>query len=392
MADEPGQIAILPPLMTAVSDMTLTSNRLACLREGLAERGVSSLLVTGEQDVRYLAGCFGHDTRLLVTPTRAILISDRRYEEYLAPWAEDGSFEVAIHNRPAQMEHIAHVLAGEALHELGIQSAHMTIEASGGLEKQLGDITLVPLSGLLASLRICKSPDEVETIERAIGIQIAALHATLPTVRIGMSEGQVAARLVYEMRMRGAESESFEPIVGSGANASVIHHVPGGDPIVPGVLLIDWGARVDGLCSDLTRTFFLGEPDDEMKRIYTVVAEANRAAIDACAVGTMTGDVDAAAREVITAAGYAEQFAHGVGHGLGRDVHEQPSLGPAGKSVPLEAGMVVTIEPGIYVPGVGGVRIEDDILVTDDGPRVLSEHLDSSLSGAILAVPQEGTA
>jgi Xaa-Pro dipeptidase len=194
------------------------------------------------------------------------------------------------------------------------------------------------------------------------------------------------------MRMRGAESESFEPIVGSGANASVIHHVPGGDPIVPGVLLIDWGARVDGLCSDLTRTFFLGEPDDEMKRIYTVVAEANRAAIDACTAGTMTGDVDAAAREVIAAAGYAEQFAHGVGHGLGRDVHEQPSLGPAGKSVPLEAGMVVTIEPGIYVPGVGGVRIEDDILVTDDGPRVLSEHLDSSLSGAILAVPQEGTA
>ncbi len=392
MAEEPGEIAILPPLMTAVGDMTLTSERLACLRDGLTKRGVQAMLVNGEQDVRFIAGCFGHDTRILVTPDRAVLVSDRRYEEYLAPWEEDGCFELAIHNRPAQIEYIGQVLADEGLRELGVQAGHLTLEARDGLSAQLKDTELVPISGLLAHLRMRKSSEEIETIERAIAIQVAALHATLPELRLGMSEGQVAARLIYEMRMRGAESESFEPIVGSGANASVIHHVPGGDLIGPGVLLIDWGARFDGLCSDLTRTFFLGEPSDEMRRIYTVVAEANRAAIDACTVGTMTGDVDAAAREIIEAAGHGEQFAHGVGHGLGRDVHERPFLGRAGEHVPLEAGMVVTIEPGIYLPGIGGVRIEDDILVTDGGPRVLSKDLDSSLSGAILALPQEGTA
>jgi len=237
-----------------------------------------------------------------------------------------------------------------------------------------------------------KSPDEVEAIERAIAVQSAAMDAVLGDLRLGMTEGQVAARLIYEMRIRGAEGEAFEPIVASGPNASVIHHVPGEHPVGAGVLLIDWGARVDGLCSDLTRTFFLGEPDEEMRRIYSVVAEAERAAIDACQVGVATGEIDAAAREIIAAAGWGERFAHSVGHGLGRDVHERPFLGREGEHISLEPGMVVTIEPGIYIPGVGGVRIEDDILVTEDGPRVLSEALDSSLEGAIRPIPDGGSA
>jgi Xaa-Pro aminopeptidase len=378
--------------MTVLSDMTVASQRLAAVRDGLAERGVAALLVSGEQDVRFLAGCLGHDTRVLVTPTRAILVSDRRYEEYLAAWKEQGGFEVAIFNRPGQVTFIAQALADEGLTELGVQASHLTLEARDGLAKQFSDIELVPITGVLSGLRMRKSPEEVAAIERAIEIQVDALHASLSDLRLGMTEGQVAARLIYEMRVRGAESEAFEPIVGSGANASIIHHVPGSHPIGPGVLLIDWGARVDGLCSDLTRTFFLGQPDDEMSRVHTVVAEANRAAIEACRVGVMSGDVDAAAREVIDAAGWGEQFAHGVGHGLGRDVHEGPYLGRVGERVALEAGMVVTIEPGIYLPGVGGVRIEDDVLITEDGPRVLSKDLDASLPGAILAIPHEGTA
>lgn len=392
MADEPGQIAILPPLMTVLSDTTVATERLAAVRAGLATRGVPALLITGEQDVRFLAGCFGHDTRVLITPTRSVLVSDRRYEEYLSSWKDQGVFEVAIFNRPGQIAFIAEAVADEGLSELGVQASHMTLEARDSLAAKLQGIELMSVGGLLAELRKRKCPDEIAAIEQAVSIQIEALDATLRRLRLGMTEGQVAARLIYEMRARGAECESFEPIVGSGANASIIHHVPGRDPIGPGVLLIDWGARVDGLCSDLTRTFFLGEPGEHMRRVYEVVTAANLAAIDACRVGTMTGDVDAAARAVIEAAGWGDQFAHGVGHGLGRDVHEQPFLGPTGKQVALEAGMVVTIEPGIYLPGEGGVRIEDDVLVTDDGPRVLSQDLDASLTGAILALPQEGTA
>lgn len=367
-------------------------SRLAALRAGLVAQGQSAILITGEQDVRFLAGCFGHDTRILVLPAKAILISDRRYEEYLAPWQASGCFDVAIHARPEQSKCICEAISSAGLTQLGVQASHVTIESLSTLQGVLKDIELVPVTGLLSDLRMRKSDAEVATIEKAIGIQIEALAATLATLRLGMTEGQLAARLIYEMRIRGAECESFEPIVSSGPNASIIHHTPGEYPIGPGVLLIDWGARVDGLCSDLTRTFFLGEPDDEMRRVYEVVARAHRAAIDACCIGTSTGDVDAAAREVITAAGWGEQFAHSVGHGLGRDVHEQPFMGRTGQAKKLEAGMVVTIEPGIYLPGVGGVRIEDDILVTADGPRVLSEGLDSTLSAAILPLPQEGNA
>lgn len=358
----------------------------------MADQGVGAFLVNGEQDVRFLAGCFGHDTRMLLTANRAILISDRRYEEYLEPWAASESFEVAIFNRPGQIDHIKQVLIEESLSALAVQAEHLTMAAYKGLAARLEGVNVEAISGQVATLRTCKSTDEVESIERAITVQVDALHATLGALSLGMTEGQVAARLIYEMRIRGAESESFEPIVGSGANASIIHHVPGESLINPGVLLIDWGARVDGLCSDLTRTFFLGDPDDEMRRVYSVVLEANRAAIEACTIGTMTTEVDAAAREIIEAAGWGEQFAHGVGHGLGRDVHELPFLGRAAEQAPLKAGMVVTIEPGIYLPGVGGIRIEDDVLVTEEGPRVLSRELDKSLEGAILALPQEGMA
>jgi Xaa-Pro aminopeptidase len=384
--------------MTLIADMELSAtdiermrSRLAAVRAGLVERGVEMLLISGEQDVRFLAGCFGHDTRVLVSGDQAILISDRRYEESLAPWQAAGVFDVSIANRPGQIEFIRSTLAAANCKALGIQAAHTTLAVRDGLASAFKGTELVPVSGLLAGLRMRKSPDEIASMQEAIRIQSEALHATLEELRLGMTEGQVSARLIYEMRCRGAESESFEPIVGSGANASVIHHTPAGSPVGPGVLLIDWGARVDGICSDLTRTFFLGDPDDEMKRMYRVVAAAHDASIAACQVGACTRDVDAASRNIIKDAGWGDEFPHGVGHGLGRDVHELPYMGGAGESTKLQAGMVVTIEPGIYLPGIGGVRIEDDILVTDDGPQVLSEALDCSLEGALLPLPQGET-
>ncbi len=383
--------------MASIADMTLSddtvarvSARLSSLRAEMSARGLDAALITADQDVRCLAGCFGHDTRVLVTHGQAVLVSDRRYEEYLAPWQEAGAFDLHIAGRGEQVAWLAATLRDAGVSGLGIQSEHVTLAVRDGLQAALGDVSLVPVEGLMKPLRIRKSPDELLAMRRAIDIQGAALSATLADLRLGMTEGQLAARLIYEMRCRGAECESFEPIVGCGTNASVIHHVPGDAPIEPGVLLIDWGARVDGICSDLTRTFFLGEPEPELKRMYTVVAEAQRAAIEACVPGSTTRDVDAAAREVIAAAGWADAFAHGVGHGLGRDVHELPMMGATGEPTTLEAGMVVTIEPGVYLPGVGGVRIEDDVHITEGGPEVLSDSLAKDLEAAVLPIPHGG--
>ena len=383
--------------MTAVSDMVLSDeactrieDRLGRLREAMRDQGVQSILVSDPQDVRYLADCFGHDTRILVTPSQAVLISDRRYEEYLAPWADSGRFRVAIENRSGQIRSIGETLASEDVTTLGVQASVTTLAAADGLKASLKGVEIEPVTGMLARLRMRKSPCEIAAIEAAIEVQCVALDDMLSALRLGMQEQVCASHLIHGMRCHGAESEAFEPIVGSGANASVIHHVPGKHPVSPGVLLVDWGARVNGLCSDLTRTFFLGPPDAELENAYHVVAKAQQAAIAACVPGAMSNTVDAAARAVIDEAGLGDRFAHGIGHGLGRDVHEQPFMGREGVQTPLEPGMVVTIEPGVYLPGVGGVRIEDDILITDAAPRVLSAALDSSFEGACRPIPPQG--
>ncbi len=383
-------MSALPTVETCLGLDHIVLDRLGRARVAMAAADIDALLITGEQDIRYLAGCNGHDVKLLVTEASVSLISDRRYEEYLAPWQETGHFHVEIPaGRAAQLEWIGTHLAEAGIGRLHVQADHTTLTAQEGLAKAIPSLVIEATTAICGPLRMQKSPDEIEAIERAIGVQTQALHAMLADLRLGMTEGQAAARLIYEMRIRGAESESFEPIVGSGANASIIHHMPGASPIVPGVLLVDWGARVDGLCSDLTRTFFLGEPPEELGKVYNIVNEARLAAIAACHVGTPVHDVDAAARNVIEAAGYGEQFAHGVGHGLGRDVHEQPFMGRAAPDVALLEGMVVTIEPGIYLPGLGGVRLEDDVLVTDGDPRVLSADLETSFESACLALPKK---
>ena len=173
------------------------------------------------------------------------------------------------------------------------------------------------------------------------------------------------------MKTRGAERSSFDPIVASGPSSSVIHYSTSAAPLGPGVLLSDWGALAGGYCSDMTRTFCLGPVPAKVREIYEIVLEAHCAAIDACAPGRTCAEIDAVAREIITRAGYGEQFGHGLGHGLGMQVHETPYFNDLETETRLEPGMVMTVEPGIYVPGVGGVRIEDDVLITDTGARSL---------------------
>ncbi|MBL8746254.1 MAG: aminopeptidase P family protein, partial [Phycisphaerae bacterium] len=254
---------------------------------------------------------------------------------------------------------------------LAVQSEHLSLQARGELAKAVGSSRLRDSVGLLSSLRLLKDASEIAAITRGAKIQQAALLATLPTIRPGQSERQIAARLEFEMKSRGADGLSFETIVAARANGSKPHYRPGGEKTAKGKpLLIDWGARVEGYCSDMTRTFSIGSWPRKLKEVYRVVLEAHLAAIDAVKPGMTCGELDGVARGIIARAGYGKEFGHGLGHGIGLDIHEAPRVFTTTQTV-LEPGMVITIEPGVYLPGVGGVRIEDDILVTDRGARNL---------------------
>lgn len=372
-------------LAPASVDSTLLEaclGRLDQLRAAMDEAGVEALHVTCAQDVIWLSGTHGHDTHVLVLPEAVVLISDRRYEEYLAPWAATGAFWVELAPRTGQMERIGGLLGEASVKALGIQAEVTTLAQHGALESGLQGIALVALEGVISRLRRIKDALEIDACQRAIAVQGAALEATLEAMEPGWTEARFAARLIEAMRSGGAQCEAFEPIIGSGTNSSVIHHVPSGRQIEAGVLLVDWGARVDGRNSDLTRTLFLGAPTQQFVDLYGIVEAAHDAAVAACGPGVPASDIDAAARSVIVEAGHGDAFPHGVGHGLGLEVHEAPFMGRTGVATTLKPGMIVTVEPGIYLPGVGGVRIENDILIEEDGHRNLSSAMPWSLDWA----------
>jgi len=230
----------------------------------------------------------------------------------------------------------------------------------------------IPAEPLLAELRMIKDPEEIAAMRRAVAVAEAALQRWLPEVRIGMTEREAARRLIQACFAAGADALAFEPIVVAGPNAALPHATPSDRPMGAGELMIvDFGVAVDGYLSDLTRTFALGEPDPEAARIYEVVREANAAGRAAVRPGVPAEAVDRAARAVIEAAGYGALFPHRTGHGIGLEVHEPPYI-VAGNPAPLRPGMTFTVEPGIYLPGKGGVRIEDDVVVTEAGGESLT--------------------
>jgi Xaa-Pro aminopeptidase len=231
---------------------------------------------------------------------------------------------------------------------------------------------MIPVSEIIIKLRHIKDDREIAITEKAITIAQDAFLAVKKAIRAGQSENEIAGLLGYEMRKGGALNSSFDSIVGAGPNGSLPHYRPGDVKLQPNSpLLVDWGARYRGYCSDLTRVLFLGKVPGRIREIYRIVLEAQLAAIAAIRPGAHGKLVDKAARDIITKAGYGKQFGHGTGHGLGRDIHENISLSRLSTTT-LEPGMIITVEPGIYLPGLGGVRIEDDVLVTANGHRVLS--------------------
>lgn len=344
--------------------------RLAGLRKAMAKKKLPALLVTNRMDQIYLTGFTGEDGGVLVTPKRVVLLTDSRFDEQAtkdAPWAEKQL------RRRTFVELVGQMIGKLRLRQVGFQPEYLTVQQLGAVRKSARPAALRPAPGLLSKLRVIKDADEVARIRRAGKLAADAFRAMLRRIRPGMTELELAARLEYEMKLRGASGPSFATIVAEGPNASLPHAQPGRRVVKSGsTILFDWGAVLDHYCSDLTRVVFVDRIPPRIRKIYDIVLQAQEAGIRAVRPGQKLKAVDAAARKVITKAGYGKRFGHGLGHGLGLDVHEPPSVNRIATGC-LEAGMVITVEPGIYLPGIGGVRIEDDVVVTKDGCEVLSK-------------------
>jgi len=348
--------------------------RMPRLRARLGEADVDALLVTRLPNVCYLSGFTGSAGMLLVTNDDALLITDGRYVQQSREQldAVGVSARIAIAATPAeQREVLATATKGHA--RLGLEAHGVTWAQQRAFTEWLADVDLVPTESCVEVLRAVKEPGEVARIRAACAIADDALTAVLPTLHDSPTEREFARSLEWAMRERGAVRTSFDTIVAAGPNGSKPHGRPTDRAIGAGELIvIDFGCVVDGYCSDMTRTVSVGDPGEHARRVWEVVAESQRAGRAAVRAGVGCATVDRASRAVIEAAGWGETFAHGTGHGVGLEIHEAPRVSATADAT-LETGHVVTVEPGVYLPGVGGVRIEDTVVVTPDGAETLTE-------------------
>jgi len=354
--------------------------RLKILRKRIAEADCDGMLVTHAPDVRYLTAFPGDDSWVVVTPKAVTLISDSRFDEQIdqaCPYVKK------VIRTGAIADALAETVKGLKIKALAFQADHVTVRGHQKLIEKLSKGMLKPTDGWLVDQRAVKDATELRNLRRAIALHEQAYMQTMDQIRPGMSENEVATLLEYNMRWIGGEGASFATIVAIAANAALPHHIPGRTRVKPNIpILIDSGTKANGYCSDLTRVVALGGLSQKLTEVYQVVLEAQQAGIDAIRPGASCKAVDAAARKVIDDAGYGEYFGHGLGHGIGLEIHEQPTLSPRSEGE-LAEGNVVTVEPGIYLPGVGGVRIEDDVLVTARGHRKLTT-LPNALDSAII--------
>jgi Xaa-Pro aminopeptidase len=363
------------PATTALPAMDV-AGRLDRLRAGFDPAGVDALVVTSLTNVRYLTGFTGSAGLLLVLADEVVLLTDGRYAtqsgEQLGAAGVTARIEIA--GAPEQARLAAAVVAGAAPARLGLEAAHVSWARQRSFATDwFPGVELVPTGGLVESLRRFKDDGELARLGRAAAIADRGLAEVRPMLADGPSEVDFGRSLDHEMRRLGAEGPSFETIVASGPNSAKPHHRPSERRIAPGEpVVLDFGALCDGYCSDMTRTVWVGDlVDDDLRRAVRVVAESQSAGVAAVADGVEAAFVDRVCRDVIGAAGWGDRFVHGTGHGVGLDIHEAPSVAATSVDT-LHAGHVVTVEPGVYLPGLGGVRIEDTVVVTGDGNRPLT--------------------
>ena len=345
------------------------SARVDAVLAAVAERELDALLVSNLVNIRWLTGFTGSNAAVLAGPAQRRFVTDFRYLTQIAEQV-DPEWEREIDSD--LLKRVAGGLPGGPF-RLGFDDTHLTVKQHAQLAELVGEeVELVAAGGLVEGLRAVKDAAEIDAIRAATKVADAAFEEVVSAGIVGRTERDVALDLEIAMRRRGAEGASFAPIVAAAEHGALPHAVPRDVAIPAGTLVvIDWGAQLDGYASDCTRTVATGELDPRDRAVYDVVLQAQEAALEAVRPGPTGREVDAVARAIIDSAGHAEHFGHGLGHGVGMEVHEGPRLAKTGKD-PLAAGNVVTVEPGVYVPGAVGVRIEDLVVVTADGHEVLT--------------------
>jgi len=349
--------------------VTAADARADRLAAALAARGLDALVVTDLVNVRYLTGYTGSNGLAVVGPDVRRFATDFRYvtqaEQEVRGFAREIGETDLLASVPAALP------AGAT--RVGFEDHHLSVRMHARLRELLGErVALEPAGGIVEELRAVKDAEEIARIRAAAALADAALERVLEGGLVGRTEREVALALEHEMQRLGARRPSFDTIVAHAGHGALPHAQPRDVPIARGSLVvIDWGAELDGYCSDCTRTYAAGAVDDEARAIHALVLRAQRAGLDAVRAGVAAADADRAARDVIAAAGHGEAFGHALGHGVGLEVHEGPRLSRASRAT-LAVGNVVTVEPGVYLPGRLGVRIEDLVAVGDDGAEVLS--------------------
>ncbi|MQF69195.1 aminopeptidase P family protein [SAR202 cluster bacterium AD-804-J14_MRT_500m] len=350
------------------------NKRIERLRTRMKDRDLEAFIISTPENRRYLSGFTGSAGYLLITQSEALLATDFRYTEQAGGQSPD--YEIIKVGR--SWEWLAEQLSEHRINRAGFESTNLTVSSYQHMTETVkkispnDQITLLATAGLVEGLRSIKDADELTKLQMAIDISDKAIETVGPNIQPGETEREIAWRLEKVMREFGADSLSFDTIVAAGSNGAMPHHRPTDRPVQPGEpIVIDMGAQLEGYCSDITRTVCVGQPDDKFQQVYDMVLTAQLTAIETLKPN-MTGDQgDGLARAVLQEAGYAEQFGHSLGHGIGLEVHEYPGVGPGSTNV-LEEGMVFSVEPGIYITGWGGVRIEDLVVLQSDGAKPLS--------------------
>ncbi len=358
----------------------ITEKRMNRLRETLKDQDFDTLLVLGDDNRRYLSGFTGKDGQfdesagaLFISSTKQLLATDSRYE--MQAQKEAPQFEVYCHKR-GLAQALPGILEILGTKRLGFESVRLSClqfeKFKEEFKKWGGSVSLTPTEGLVEGLRMIKDQEELEAIRQSLAISESIFENIRNKLEKGKSEKDLAWSIEKALREKGAEAIAFPTIVAFGANGASPHAIPTDRFIEKGQpLLFDWGCVLKGYCSDISRTIVIGKPDDTFKKVYQVVRDAQSMAIEAIKPGMSTQDIDKIAREHIAANGFGDYFGHGLGHGVGLATHEKPHLSPH-KPTNLELGMVTTVEPGIYIPGWGGVRLENMVVVENHGATVLN--------------------
>ena len=348
-------------------------NRLTALQQRIRSWGCDALLVSNDRDVRYLTGFVGEDSWAIVradsdTP---YILSDGRFKDQIPAEAPQA---IAVMRGHFELDDLlADVASQHELEKVAVQADYLRVAERKKIAQRIGCDRVLDVDDGLIEQRAVKHATEIDSIRQAIAIQQEAFLRTRQYIRPGMTESDIAGYLEHQTRILGADGMSFPTIVAADANAAIPHYQPGMTKVREGgIVLIDWGARYQGYCSDMTRMLALGKMPAKIREIYDVVRQALQAGVEAIRPGASQVAVDQAARDVIQKAGYGEHFRHSLGHGIGLDIHEQPRLSfrQDGQLLPNQ---VVTVEPGVYLKGIGGVRLEDDIVVTEHGREVLCD-------------------